>query len=112
MNKNNRRGVFYPLQTFSKSQDLNYIVERNVAEEKVTENYFRLKFYQYKEFRTCQTAEPVWDGPLQFLSYACENHCTFRIFLEQNSQDSNRNDTYLQIKKKNCQGRRRTDNLS
>ena len=24
LNKNNRRGVFYPLQTFSKSQDLNY----------------------------------------------------------------------------------------
>ena len=82
-----------------KSQDLNYIVERHVAEKKVTENYFRLKFYLYKESRTCQTKEPVWDGPLRFLRYACEKHSTFRIFLEQNSKNRNRYDAYLEIVK-------------
>ena len=80
-----------------KSQDLNYIVERHVAEEKVTENYFRLKFYQYEASRTCQTKEPVWDGPLRFLSYACEEHSTFRIFHERNRKNRNRYDAYLQI---------------
>ena len=75
-------------------------MKQHFAEEKLETNYFRLKFYEYKEFRTCQT-EPVWDGPLKFLNYACEKHCTFRIFLQQNSQDSNRNDTYLEIKPNN-----------
>ena len=80
-----------------KSQDLNYIVERHVAEEKVKKNYFRLKFYQYEASRTCQPKEPVWDGPLRFLSYACEEHSTFRIYLEQNRKNRNRYDAYLQI---------------
>ena len=89
---------------------MQYLVTKHARhiKHKIDETFYALDFYEYKketeesakDSNKSAKSEPVWDGPLRFLRYACEKHSTFRIFLEQNRKNRNRYDAYLEIVKR------------
>ena len=78
INKNNRRGVFYPLQTFSKSQELNYseipicIEAENVDDLKILKDLSKIigcNYYEinYEERKTLHLAAIISNNFTNFL---------------------------------------------
>lgn len=102
------RGLHVIANKELRNEDIQFFVKEHVThiKQKVSDNLYSLNYFEYKKQSKsnakCQT-QPVWDGPISFLRFACKNHCTFRIMLHQNTEDSNRFDSNLEIRKDTVQ---------